>query len=232
MFIYFRDLLYISVCRNNNEKRLPLFNFKGVIMVKSEVLKLLNTKTGSFQHAINAVSRYVKSPNILPRVVNRIVLKAQKQKNITSMDLFKYFYEEMGGLVKGTKLCPNTYTAQMFLKSVWETLQLQALVVSQIRKNYAIMDELEDIEVVEDTPKKTTKKTTKKKETPEERKERLRRQAEKMRQAKAQKNQQKEKKVEQKSEVESQTHEQPKTQHKELTPEQREQLDILKRLKL
>lgn len=199
-------------------------------MVKSEVLKLLNNKSGSFQHVINAVSGYVKSPNVLPRVVNRIVLKAQKKQNITSMDLFKFFYEEMEDLVIGTKMCPKKYNAQMFLKSVWETLQLQTLVVNQIRKNYAILDEPEDVEVVEETPKKTSKKTTKKKETPEERKERLRRQAEKMRQAKAQKKQQEEVKEQPKPKAE--TKPQDNSGVEDLTPEQREQLNLIRNLKI
>lgn len=197
-------------------------------MVKSEVLKLLNNKSGSFQHTVNAVSRYVKSPNVLPRVVNRIVLKAQKKQNVTTIDLFKFFYDELEGLVKGTKLCPNTYTAQMFLKSVWEALQLQTLVVNQIRKNYAIMDEPEDIEVVEETPKKTSKK----KETPEERKERLRRQAEKMRQAKAQKKQQEKVKEQQKPKAETKEATKVNSGIEDLTPEQREQLNLIRNLKI
>lgn len=204
-------------------------------MTKSEVLKLLNNKRGSFQHTVNAVANYVKSPNVLPRMTNRIVLKAQKKGNVTVMDLFKFFYEEMEGLVKGTKLCPNVYSTQMFLKNIYEVLQMQALIVRQIRNNYAIMDEPEDIEVIDETSKKTSKKKTKKKETPEERKERLKRQAEKMRQAKARKKQQEEpKKVEPKEQPKAQPKEQPKATSgmDDLTPEQREQLNMIRNLKI
>jgi len=201
-------------------------------MVRSEVLKLLNTPGASFPHVVNAFSNYVKSPNILPRLVNRIVLKAQKKQNLTSEDLFRFFYEELQGMVQGTKLCSNKYRTQMFLKNVWQFLQLQTLVINQIRKNYAIMNEPEDIEVVEEKPKKKIKK----KETPEERAERLKIQAEKMRLAKAAKKAEKESKKEPNVKVEATPKVEPEIRksepRKELTPEQEQQLAMLKNLKI
>lgn len=202
-------------------------------MTKSEVLKLLNNKSGSFQHIVNAVGGYIKSPNVFPRLVNRIVLKAQKQKNLSAMDLFKFFYQEMEGLVKGTKVCPNTYNAQMLLKNVWETLQLQTVVVNQIRRNYAIMQEPEDVEIVKEKPKQ--KKDPNKKETPEERKERLKVQAEKMRKAKEKKAA--EKKAAEAAKRQKETNQkkpqpQQRQQGKQLTKEQQAQVNLLKNLKI
>jgi len=202
-------------------------------MVKSEVKQLLNNRQANFQFVLKGVGDYVRSLTVFAPTVNKIIKKAQTKQNLASMDLFVFFYEEMKDLVEGTKYCPNKYSAQMLLKSVWEHVQLQTFIVQQIRKGYVLLEEPEDIEVIEEKPKKKTKK----KETPEEKKERLKRQAEAMRIAKAKKSG-KDPEVTKKEEPAKQQAPQPtpqptpQPQQKELTPEQLEQLQMLKNLKI
>lgn len=203
-------------------------------MTKSEVKKVLDNRQANFQFVLKAVADYVMSPLMYAPTVNVIVKKAKEakdnKKNLTSMDLFLFFYAELKELVKGTKYCTSTYAEQMILKSVWEHTQLQTRVVQQIRNNYALLPELESVEVVE-TEEKPKKKIKKEKETPEQRAERLKRQAERMRQAKAKKAV---KTLEPKKEVpkvEPQKTEEPKKDDG-LTAEQRKQVELLKNLKL
>jgi len=202
-------------------------------MVRSEVKRLLNERQTSFQFILKAISDYTMSYIVFAPTVNKIIKKAKNKPGFSSMDLFVFFYEEMKELVEGTNYCPTKYNAQMLLKSVWETTQLQSYVIQQIRKGYVLLDEPEDVQIVEDTPKSKKKQ----KETPEQKKARLKRQAEAMRNAKAKKNGYEIKEEIRQQEAptpqpQPQVQPQPQPQQKELTPEQRQQLEMLKNLKV
>lgn len=140
-------------------------------MTKENIIKILNVRNNNFYNVINDFVKYVNVYENKVALVNAIVLKAKANKNLTSLDMFKYFYEELESLVIGTVYCPSKYNAQMLLKSVWEKSLMQLQVVHQIRQGYKII-ELPKNEI----PANETSKE-----------ERLRLQAERMRAAKAKK---------------------------------------------
>lgn len=186
-------------------------------MDKVQISKILSKRYNNFYQVVNDLTDYLKNYHVQAEVLNSIVLKAKANKGFTTVDLFKYFYEAMKDTVEGTVYCPSKYNAQMLLKSVWETSRFLNLVLLQIKKGYAII-EVEAPAVTEED------KTA----------ERLKRQAEIMRAAKARKaaerkaiedaNRQK------KQRVKAEKKEAVTT--KKLTPEQEEQIRLLKNLKL
>lgn len=185
-------------------------------MNEAQIKQMLSTRKENFYQIVQNLSKFVLAKENFPRISNAVVLKAKAKKGFNTLDLFKYFYEEVGPLVEGTHYCPTKYNAQMLLKNVWESSQFQMHVVNQIRKNYELLE----------TPESKTELSEE-----EKKKQRLKAQAEKMRAAKARKAA--EKKALQDAKETRTKNDQAKTiETKKLTPEQQAQLDMLKKLKI
>lgn len=184
-------------------------------MTKDQVTKLLSNRNTNFYVAVNALKEYISEPSIKAGALNAIVSKAKNNKGFTGMDLFKYFYDHFKNLTEGTQYCPLLYNSQMLLKTVWETSQFQNAVVMQIRNGYRIIEiKKEDIDALT------------------EKELRLRRQAEIMRAAKAKKAAEQKALDDTKKQIKMEKFEQKQVQAtaKKLTPEQEEQIRLLKNL--
>jgi hypothetical protein len=185
-------------------------------MNEQQIKQMLSTGRENFYQIVQSISEHVLSKEKFPVVANAIVTKAKAKKGFNTMDLFKYFYEEVGPLVEGTYYCPTKYNAQMLLKNVWQSSQFQMRVIDQIRKNYELIPTYESkVELTDE----------------EKRKQRLKIQAEKMRQAKARKAAEK-KALQDAKETRKVAEEKRVVDTKKLTPEQQAQLDLLKKLKI
>jgi hypothetical protein len=182
-------------------------------MTKENIQQILNIRNNNFYNVINDFVKYVNVYENKVALINAIVLKSKANKNLTSLDMFKYFYEELESLVIGTVYCPSKYNAQMFLKTVWEKSSLQSYVVQQIRQGYKIIELPKKQEIPDN---ETTKQ------------ERLRLQAEKMRAAKA-------KKAAEKKAIEDATKQKKQetvVKQQKLLKEHEEQIKLLRNLKL
>lgn len=185
-------------------------------MNQEQVKQMLSTRKENYYQIAKNLSDYVLHPDNFAKICNHVVTRSKANKGFDSLDMFKFFYEEVGPLVEGTNYCPSKYNAQMLLKNVWETSRFQLYAVQQIKNNYAIIEIAKAQSSLSEEEKKQ---------------QRLKAQAEKMRLAKAKKAAERKalKDAKQTQQAESQARIQ---QIKSLTPEQQAQLDLLKKLKV
>lgn len=181
-------------------------------MTKEKVKEVLNIRNNNFYRVIDTLVSYVNVYENKVVLLNAIVLKAKENKSLTSLDMFKYFYEELESLVINTVYCPSKYNAQMLLKSVWEKSLMQSYVVQQIRQGYKIIELQKN-----DIPENETDKQ-----------QRLRLQAERMRVAKAKKAA--EKKAIEDANKQKKQEQQIKSQ--KINKEYEEQIRLLRNLKI
>jgi hypothetical protein len=184
---------------------------------KEIVKNFLNRKDVNFYQVVNSLVSYINIYDVKVEILNSIVLKARNHKNFTGIDLFKYFYEALKPLVENTIFCPTAYNAQMLLKNVWETLRFQNLVITQIKNNYKIIE--------------VQKQNLNEEELKEQR---LKKQAEVMRAAKAKKAAEKKAIEDAKKQIKIYKVEQKEkaNESKKLSPEQEEQIRLLRNLKI
>jgi hypothetical protein len=184
-------------------------------MTKEKVQQILSVRNNNFYNVVGIITDYVNVYENKINIVNNIVTSCKGNRNLTSIDIFKYFFENLKHLVEGSVYCPSTYNAQMLLKNVWEKSLLQLLVIQQIRKGYEIIP-LPNAHI----PANETSKE-----------EKLRVQAERMRAAKAKKAAEK-KAIEDANAQNIKQAQAKKEAFKNMTKEQKEQIELLRNLKI
>lgn len=190
-------------------------------MTKQEVRDVLNNPKANFHYVIGLLTRYFLEDPVKSIMINSIVSSAKGKKNLTSIDLFKFFYEYAEDVVSKTRMSSSKYSNQMLLKSVWENAHIQNIVVSQVRKGYKMFPvSEEDFKEIKE----------------QQRKERLKRHAALMRKAKAKKRAEKlakEKAAQKPQEKGVETAQKPREKGagKKFTNEQLEQIEMLRRMK-
>jgi len=183
-------------------------------MTREDIKELLNKQYINIQIVRTRLIEYIlESPN-KERIINHIVTAAKNKRKFTNTDLFKFFFEATEDLVKDTRHIKTVYSAQTLLKTVWDTSNINQLVINNIRDNFKLFD-------IEE-PKELT------------REEQLVLQAQRMREAKAKKAAERKAKkaAEQQRKLKEVKPTEPVVQQSKYTKEQLEQIELLRNLSL
>lgn len=109
-----------------------------MLEITQEQLRETLDKKLPFNMILNETQKFLLQPPIKNPLLNTLKEKAEMYRNFNNTTLLKWFIEETIGLVEGTKLCYNTYTAQSFLKTIWETSKLGIELIHNIRNNIVL----------------------------------------------------------------------------------------------